>query len=69
MIKTVSRRIISDITIGLGKVAVAITRSDTIFGTLTDTVFPFTCRCNNRHTVTGNGKIGGINQSFGDGNG
>lgn len=65
MIKAFSGRIIPDVTVRLGKVMVTVAGRDPIFGTLTDTVFSFVGRGYNRHPITGDGKIGCINQSFG----
>ncbi|MFQ6779254.1 hypothetical protein [Mediterraneibacter gnavus] len=67
MVKAFSGRIITDVTVRLGKVTVTMTGSNSIFGTFANTVLPFACRCCNRHSIAGNGKIGDINQSFGYG--
>ena len=56
MKKAVSGRVIIDVAVRLRKVTVTVTGSDAIFGTLTDTVFSFTCRCHDRHSITSNGK-------------
>ena len=65
MVKAFSRRIITDVTVRLGKVTVTMAGSNSTFGTFANTVLPFACRCCNRHSIAGNGKIGDINQSFG----
>ena len=67
MVKAFSRRIITDVTVRLGKVTVTMAGSNSTFGTFANTVLPFACRCCNRHSIADNGKIGDINQSFGYG--
>lgn len=63
MIKTVSGRIPSNITVRLGKITVAVAICNAVKGTVTDTVFAFPRRSDKWCPITGNGKIRGINQS------
>lgn len=62
MIKAVPGGIPPDVTVRLGKVAVAVTVGNAFFCTVADTVSAFPGRGNNRSAVTGNGKGVRINQ-------
>lgn len=59
MIKTVSRRVITNVAVRLRKVAITFVGSDAVFGTLTDMVFPFTCRCYNSNSLTSRERLDG----------
>ena len=66
-IVTVPMGIPTDVTVRLMVEAVAFTVTDPFFQTITGVGLPFPCSCINGSTITGDGKVPQINQSFGGG--